>query len=46
LMAADQPQAPPVLRQALRGIDQHVDDYITRARLGKAASNLTQTSRS
>jgi len=37
LMAADQPQAPPGLRQALRAIDQHVQDYITRARLGKAA---------
>jgi hypothetical protein len=37
LLAADQPQAPPGLRQALRAIDQHVDDYITRARLGKAA---------
>ena len=37
LLAADQPQAPPELRQALRAIDQHVDDYITRARLGKAA---------
>ena len=37
LMAADQPQAPPELRQALRAINQHVDDYITRARLGKAA---------
>jgi hypothetical protein len=37
LLAADQPQAPPALRQALRAIDQHVDDYITRARLGKAA---------
>ena len=37
LMAADQPQAPPELRQALRAIDQHVDDYISRARLGKAA---------
>ena len=36
-MAADQPQAPPELRQALRAIDQHVDDYITHARLGKAA---------
>jgi hypothetical protein len=36
LLAADQPQAPPALRQALRAIDQHVDDYITRARLGKA----------
>jgi hypothetical protein len=37
LLAADQPQAPPALRQALRVIDQHIDDYITRARLGKAA---------
>ena len=37
LMAADQAQAPPGLRQALRAISQHVDDYITRARLGKAA---------
>ena len=37
LLAASQPQAPPPLRQALRAIDQHIDDYITRARLGKAA---------
>jgi hypothetical protein len=37
LMAADQPPAPPDLRQALRAIDQHVDDYIEQARLGKAA---------
>ena len=37
LMAADQPQAPPELRQALDVIGQHVDDYISRARLGKAA---------
>ena len=37
LLAADQPQAPPALQQALRAINQHVDDYITRARLGKAA---------
>jgi hypothetical protein len=37
LMAARQPQAPPTLRDALRTIDQHVDDYISRARLGKAA---------
>jgi hypothetical protein len=36
-MGADHPQAPPGLRQALRTINQHVDDYITRARLGKAA---------
>ena len=37
LMAARQPQAPPPLRDALHTIDQHVDDYIDRARLGKAA---------
>ena len=37
LMAADQPQAPPELRQALDVISHHVDDYISRARLGKAA---------
>jgi hypothetical protein len=37
LMAADQPQAPPELRQALDVISQHVDDYISRARLRKTA---------
>ncbi len=37
LLAADQPQAPPELRAALRTIDQHIDDYITRARLVRAA---------
>jgi hypothetical protein len=37
LLAAGQPQAPPELRQALHVIDQHVDLYITRARLGHAA---------
>ena len=37
LMAADQPQAPPQLRQALDILTRHVDDYISRARLGKAA---------
>lgn len=37
LTAADQPQAPPALRQALTTIDQHVQDYITRARLKTAA---------
>jgi hypothetical protein len=37
LMAADQAQAPSELRQALRTFTQHVDDYITRARLGEAA---------
>jgi hypothetical protein len=33
LLAADQPQAPPELRAALRTIDQHISGYITRARL-------------
>jgi hypothetical protein len=37
LLAADQPQAPPELRTALRTIDQHVESYITRARLTQAA---------
>ena len=37
LMAADQAQAPPQLRQALDILNRHVDDYISRARLGKAA---------
>ncbi|SRR5579875_3522840 len=46
LMAAGQPQAPPELRQALRTLNQHVDGYISRARLGKPRENLTQTSRS
>jgi hypothetical protein len=36
-MAADQAQAPPQLRQALDILNRHVDDYISRARLGKAA---------
>lgn len=36
LTAADQPQAPPALRQALATIDQHVNDYIARARLKPA----------
>jgi hypothetical protein len=37
LLAADQPQAPPELRAALRAIDQHVGTYITCARLSPAA---------
>ena len=37
LAAADQPQAPPALRQALTVIDHHVEDYIARARLKPAA---------
>jgi hypothetical protein len=36
-MAADQAQALPELRQALRTIGEHVDNYISSARLGKAA---------
>jgi hypothetical protein len=36
LTAADQPQAPPALRQALATIDHHVNDYIARARLKTA----------
>jgi hypothetical protein len=37
LTAADQPQAPPALRHALRTLDRQVDDYIHRARLKPAA---------
>jgi len=37
LLAADQPQAPRELRAALRAIDQHVNAYITRARISQAA---------
>ena len=37
LLAADQPQAPPELRAALRAIDQHISSYITCARLSSAA---------
>ncbi len=37
LLAAGQPPAPPELRAALRTIDQHINGYITHARLGQAA---------
>jgi hypothetical protein len=37
LLAADQPPAPAPLRHALRTIEQHIDDYLTRARLPNAA---------
>jgi hypothetical protein len=37
LLAADQPQAPAEFSRALRVLDQHVDAYITHARLGRAA---------
>jgi predicted MarR family transcription regulator len=37
LTAADQPQAPPNLRNALATITRHVDQYATRARLPRAA---------
>jgi hypothetical protein len=36
LMAAGQPQAPPELREAMRTLNRHVDDYVSRARLGKS----------
>jgi hypothetical protein len=36
LLAADQPPAPTPLRQALRTIDQHITDYLARARLPAA----------
>jgi hypothetical protein len=37
LLAADQPQAPPELRAALRTIDRHIGTYITCARISQAA---------
>ena len=37
LLAADQPQAPSELRAALRAIDQHINGYVTGARLTQAA---------
>lgn len=37
LHVADQPPAPPALRQAIATIDRHVDTYITDARLKPAA---------
>jgi hypothetical protein len=37
LTAADQPQAPPELRNALATITRHVDQYATQARLPLAA---------
>ena len=37
LMASDQPQAPPALRDALRAIDRQVSPRITAARLPAAA---------
>ena len=37
LLAADQPQAPAELRDALHVIHGHIDDYISRARLAPAA---------
>ncbi len=46
LLAADQPQAPTDLRDALHVINQHADDYITRARLGDAPGKTCPTSRS
>jgi hypothetical protein len=40
LLAADQPQAPAELRAALKTIGQHVDGYISRARLGQGRMKL------
>jgi hypothetical protein len=37
LLAASQPQAPPEIRTALRAIDRHIENSITRARLTQAA---------
>ncbi|MFV0374378.1 hypothetical protein [Microbacterium sp.] len=37
LCAADQPPAPTELRHALKTIDRHVNAYIDRTHLGKAA---------
>jgi hypothetical protein len=36
LMAADAPPAPLPLRQALRTIDRHIDDYLDQARVSAA----------
>ena len=36
LFAADQPQAPPELRNALRTIDHHINDRLAHARLPAA----------
>ncbi len=37
LLAADQPQAPPPIRAALRTLDQHIDQRLAYARLPTAA---------
>ena len=37
LIAADNPPGPPELRNALRVIERHVNNYIDQARLGKTA---------
>ncbi|MEV0228296.1 hypothetical protein [Nonomuraea sp. NPDC050786] len=37
LTAADQAQAPPELRAALKTITRHIDDYATQARLPRAS---------
>jgi hypothetical protein len=37
LFAADQPQAPPPLRDALAAIDQHITARLAHARLPRAA---------
>jgi len=37
LLDADRPPAPTELRRALATIDNALDDYVTNARLGRAA---------
>lgn len=46
LPAADQPQAPPELRAALRAIDQYITTCITAPGSAQPRENLTQTSTS
>ena len=37
LIAANAPPAPPGLQRALNTIDQHLNNYVNQARLGKVA---------
>jgi hypothetical protein len=37
LFTADQPQAPPELRDALHALDEHIDQRLTHTRLPNAA---------
>src|SRR5207248_11536414 len=45
LMTADAPPAPLPLRQALRTIDRHIDDYLDQARVSLLEQHLAQVSR-